>query len=72
MAFTFPTFTMESDGLLGIFAMVFLTFHSIALNADGLVRGLFSTFTFQILGCLGMGGLIGIFTMNESGVRLWV
>ena len=61
---------MESDGLLGIFAMAFLSFLGFAMNADVLVRGLFSTFTFQNIDCLNMGGLFGVFTLNESEVRV--
>lgn len=64
MFFTFYTFTMESVGLVGIFAMLLFPMELIRLNS-----GLFSTFTFQIFGCLDTGGLFGIFTMNESGVR---
>ena len=69
MFFTFVTFTIESVGLLAIFGRhLFAIFFLMELVE--LMGGLFSTFTFQILGRLDMGGLIGIFTMYESGVRV--
>ncbi len=68
MFFTFYTFTMESVGLLAIFAMLLFAIF-FPMELFGLMGMLFSTFTFQIHGCLDMGGLIGISTMNESGVR---
>lgn len=68
MFFTFYTFTMESVGLLAIFARLLFAI-LFPMGLLGLMVRTFSTFTFQILGCLDMGGLIGIFTMNESGVR---
>lgn len=70
MFFTFDTFTMESVGLLGIFAMLTFGIFTFPMGSMGLMIRLFSTFTFQNIGCLDMGGLIGIFTMNESGVRV--
>ena len=69
MFFTFYTFTMECVGLLAIFARHLFAMHLFAMELFGLMGWLFSTFTFQILDCLDMGGLIGIITMNESGVR---
>ena len=69
MFFTLVTFTIESVGLLAIFAMLLFTI-LFPMELIGLMGGLFSTFTFQILGRLDMGGLIGIFTMYESGVRV--
>lgn len=68
MFFTFYTFTMESVGLLAIFARLLFAI-LFPMELFELMGGLFSTFIFQIHGCLDMGGLIGIFTMNESGVR---
>ena len=68
MLFTFDTFTMESDGLLVIFSMLLFTI-LFPMELMGLMGGPFSTFTFQNIDCLDMGDLIGIFTMNESGVR---
>ena len=68
MFFAFYTFTMESVGLLTIFAMLLFAILS-PMELIGLMGGVFSTFTFQMLGRLDLGGLIGIFTMNESGVR---
>ena len=68
MFFTFHTFTMESVGLLAILEMLLFAI-LFPMELIGLMGGVFSTFTFQILDRLDMGGLIGIFTMNESGVR---
>lgn len=68
MFFAFYTFTMENVGLLTIFAMLLFAI-LFPMELIGLMGGVFSTFTFQILGRLDLGGLIGIFTMNESGVR---
>lgn len=68
MFFTFYTFTMECVGLLAIFAMLLFAILFL-MELIGLMGGVFSTFTFQILARQDLDGLIGIFTMNESGVR---
>ena len=69
MFFTFYTFTMESIGLLSIFTMLIFGIITFSMRLNKVISGLFSTFTFQIIDRLDMGGLIGIFTMNESGVH---